>query len=249
MRRILGFVCAGFAAAFVCGLIMLGCASVRKVPNEVQSSVDTDLPRDRNGQIDSAQLDQQLQRLPRTKSHSAKRPCKGATTNCLVDLSISELEESWRIDPAKGPGRRRWIGVWTNNDSKDSEGSYDLAPGQTYYVWVADAPSYSASLDSRTIWGIMRLGHSSIVEGYVIRCHSDHSSNNQRSQLDFYYCPSSPTKDLGYRTASISSPLRTFATFAAFSTRLSDGAASLTAAGETWFECDPGCCTGTRALQ
>ncbi len=123
---------------------------------------------------------------------------------------------------------------------------YDLPPNTKYYVWVDQAAKPSTKVTSNMIWGILQRGASAPVTlGYVIKCHPSGSSNKS-SELGFSYCQNSPTKDLQAlaRNASTSSGIFSFVT------RLFErSSAAATESGETWFECDPGCCTGTRVTQ
>lgn len=235
----------GFAC-LTAGLAVSSCApspSTIGVYSEHPAKVK--IPRDSNGNIDFAELDRRLSGFVVKNPHKANRPCKGNTSNCLVEVRVQEIGLSRDIRPEAGPNGFRIIGTVTNTSLIDTEGRYDLAPNTKYYVWVEDA-NPSAVLNSKTVWGLLQSGGNALVrKGYVMSCHR-YAHKAGASNLDFEYCEKSPTKDEGYRGSQAQSAARSIFSFVG---RVLDGRPeAIGPGGETWFECDPGCCTGTTSL-
>jgi hypothetical protein len=234
---------AGCATGIAAVLVSMACASAGTsyLPNEQPASID--LPYTANGQIDFDELEKRLKPFRYHTPHPHDRPCKGQTINCQVSLDVVEIGKSNDINPALGPGHFRVIGEFRNKDEKDGEGRYDLKPKTKYYVWVDDTTAFSQRLQSKTIWGLIEYQGAKVTAGYVIKCDTKahYARATQASYLDFYYCDSSPTKDALYKVAQ--EPRRN--TIYSLTSFVSSSTAALMAAGETWFECDPGCCTGT----
>lgn len=235
------------ALALVGLVLASGCTSLsrRAYPRERPANVS---PRyDSNGNVDVADLDRQVSPYRTKPPHQVVRSCKNPVQSCPLD--VQEIGLSWDIDPGTGidqyAGQHaiRVVGQFTNKGN-GIEARYDLQPNQTYYVWVMDTVAASASLRSKMIWGFMTRGHGRETMGYLIRCH-DHSTQLKRSQLGFEPCSTSPTVEFQTKTGSGFAPGSIFA----FASREAPRIVRRTfTTSETWFECDPGCCTGTTSF-
>lgn len=224
----------------------LSCASVQIETTRKERPAKIKPPTDANGHILFAQFDNALRPYITKPVHSVNRPCPGSTSNCSVPVEVQEVGQSYDIHPENGPGGYRIIAILINRDSNNTaEGRYNLLPNRKYYLWVDDA-SPSTVVQSRTKWGFIEEGvDTPIYEGYVIKCHPS-SPNSGVSNVDFEYCAASPTRAVGY-SARAANPISSIFSFAV---RSSDRIArTYMPAGETWFECDPGCCTGTTVQQ
>ena len=201
-----------------------------------------------NGRIDFARLRRDLAAYTLGPKHVRTR--RGACSGCLVDIDIQTIGRSYDIDPVRGPGGYRIIGQFHNRDTKDAEEMYALLPGRTYLVWVDQAPLNQAGT-SRTIWGTLNTDDpeaNPVKRGYVVWCHRDGYAN-KTSNLDIYSCD--PNARHPYQDLSYKSSMSGGASITSLIERVVHGpeAASLYSAGETWFECDPGCCSGTSVMQ
>jgi hypothetical protein len=236
------------ASLMVIAAIGVSCTPPATIGSDKDKPAYVTPPVDALGKIDFNEFDARLASYRYGNSHAENRPCKN-DPQCILTVNVEEIGRSWKIIPKNGPGEFQVIGLWVNN-GKVNEARYDLLPNTTYYVWVDQAPK-SSTLDSKTIWGILRRGGSALdTLGYVIKCHPNGYPYG-RSDLRFLYCPSSPTRDV--QAVRGNAPARSDGVFS-FATRLFERSSlpspvAAVAAGETWFECDPGCCTGTTLAQ
>ena len=243
-RRKLG---AGVVGLLGLASVALSCASlpVNLPPGEQPARVKP--PRDASGHILFNAFDKALAPYIKNRVHKAKRPCPPPSANCEIPFDVQEVGQSYDIYPANGPGGYRIIAILVNRDINGTiEPRYHLLPAKKYYVWVDDAPA-STTVQSKTRWGFIEEGNDTpIDEGYVIKCHNE-PPNDGVSYVDFEYCESSPTRDVGYSPAPVANRKASILSFASHDP--GRRAREMMAAGETWFECDPGCCTGTTAKQ
>lgn len=237
----------GWIPAFV--LMGIGCTSTGGGPGHriAEMPAEVTIPRTSTGQIDFVRLRNLVHPFIVKKPHTARTAgqCAGS---CLVDIEVQEIGKSYDIDPLRGPPRFRIIGSFLNKDAADAEHKYRLRPRTKYYVWVDSAPLNRAQT-SRTVWGLIEVGNAAAdlkTVGYVERCEPggwEHESSN----LDFYYCDPNKRRHGGAQAPSVlgkqahlsfvDGVARTFK------------AAEAYPVPETWFECDPGCCSGTSVLQ
>ena len=233
------------ASLIMIGGIGLSCTPPVTIRNDKTQPAYVKPPKNSLGQIDFAEFDKRLKPYRYGKSHPEDRPCSSGP-NCGVRITVEEIGNSWEINPERGPGQFQVIGLWENLDN-DVEARYNLRPKATYYVWVDQAKQPSAVVKSNTVWGILERGGSAPVTlGYVIKCHPN-GSNNKSSELGFSYCPASPTRD--YPTMRSNSSASSTGVFSFVTGLFKKASLAASAAGESWFECDPGCCTGTTVAQ
>lgn len=183
------------------------------------------------------------------KPHSSTRPakCKNGKPGCLVDVDIAAAGKSWDIQLLAGPGGQRAIGYIQNKDPNDTEEKYALAPATTNIVVLDDA-SLNLDQTSKTIWGLQQPDGKFVKEGYVIKCHPD-GYNKKKSDLNFRpeeECVH-PVSGPAVNKSSIADGPSVLGLMKQFFFRT--GASTMLPVGSVWFECDPGCCTGTTSLE
>jgi len=230
--------------------LAVGCTpSQVRYPPETPASIN--LPADASGKIDFNALDKMLIAFTVAQEHDETLPCKANPATCQVPMKVQEIGKSVDIRPEAGPGHFRIIGKWRNADPTQVTARYNLQPNTTYYVWVDSAP-YKAQLNSRTVWGVIPRGGSKIPIGYVMACHT-YPTNHTVSHLYFQYCGISPTKvaiipttDVIHAASADASAVRP--SLFSFAIARTNSKTTLDALSETWFECPPGCCTGTSLL-
>jgi hypothetical protein len=234
---------AGFVTLIAAGLAV-GCTpSQTGYPPETPASIN--LPTDALGKIDFNALDKILVAFTVAQEHDDTLPCKTNPATCQVPMKVQEIGKSVDIRPEAGPGHFRIIGKWRNTDPTQVTARYDLQPNTTYYVWVEDAPYKAAPVYSRTRWGVIPRGGSKIAIGYVMACHT-YPTSHTVSHLYFQYCGASPTKDIIPRARPDATAVRP--SLFSFAVARTNSKTSADAIAETWFECPPGCCTGTSLL-
>jgi hypothetical protein len=200
--------------------------------------------------VDFRRLEADVRANVRGKPHSSSRPaiCKNGKLGCLVAVDIAAAGQSWDIQPLVGPGNQRAIGYIQNTDPNDTEAKYLLGPSTTNIVVVDDAP-FNLDHTSKTVWGFQDPTTGKFVKkGYVIKCHPKGYSN-KTSDLDFR--PEAecvhPTSEPAVIKSSIAGGPNVFGLVKGFFRQIGDS--SMMAVGSVWFECDPGCCSGTSSLQ
>jgi hypothetical protein len=203
-------------------------------------AAEIQVPRDANGKIDVAMLFTRLAPYRGAGAHGEERPCLPEGSNCVLRLEVEEIGKSNDVNPSAATNFRV-IGQWTNTSKTDTEARYGLKPSTVYFVWVGRAPEASNTLKSQTYWGLIEVGGDTTTLGYVIKC-DQHIHLIPRSWLSFKTCGASPTA-----SAAAPSPVQEASMFSLVS---SAGTSSFGnyATSEGWFECDPGCCTGTRSF-
>jgi hypothetical protein len=199
--------------------------------------------------VDFRRLEADVRANVRGKPHSSTRPakCKNGKPGCLVEVDIAAAGKSWDIQLSAGPGGRRAIGYIQNKDPNDTEEKYSLAPSTTNIVVLDDAP-FNLDQTSRTIWGFQQPDGKFVKEGYVIKCHPNGYSN-QKSDLDFRPeedCPH-PMSGPAVNKSSIADGPNVLGLMKRLF--LGTGVSAILPVGSVWFECDPGCCSGTTSLQ
>lgn len=199
--------------------------------------------------VDFPRLEADVKANVHGKPHPSTRPaiCKNGKPGCLVAVNIAAAGQSWDIQPLAGPGGSRAIGYVQNTDPNDMEEKYSLAPLTTNIVVVDDAP-FNLNHTSKTVWGFLDPAGKFVKEGYVIKCHPNGYSN-KTSDLDFRpegECVH-PTSEPAVIKSSIAGGPNVFGLVKRLFRQIGDS--SMMAVGSVWFECDPGCCSGTTSLE
>jgi len=223
--------------ALTCAPATVGSPPGDRLPN---GGAEITVPRDANGKIDVAELFSRLAPFRGAGAHPEDRPCLPSGSSCNLRLEVEEIGKSNDVNPSN-PTKFRVIGQWTNTSTTGTEARYGLKPRGVYFVWVGPAPA-SQVLKSQTYWGLIEVGGDTATLGYVIKC-DEHWHLHPRSWLSFKACSGSPTAGVAARTRAQEPSIVSLVTFSRAKTKKDSYATS-----EGWFECDPGCCTGTTSF-
>jgi hypothetical protein len=234
------------AVAALAALILASCTPPRTSEEKIIRISDYRT----GGRIDFNRLESDVKVNFGGKKYTYTRPakCKDGKPACLVDVDIAAGGKSWDIQPLNGPGGQRVIGYIENKDKDDTELAYGLNPRSVYFIVVDDA-QINLGHTSKTVWGLEGKDGQFVAKGYVVKCHATGYSN-QTSDVDLraYDDCVGPA-----RTASVNQSSVVGAEgILRLANWLLPRRASTPAAyglGSVWFECDPGCCSGTSVLQ
>lgn len=226
-------------------LLVAACSPSTTGRGEAERAAMVMLPRV-NGRIDFGRLDAELASF--TRGAKKTRVRRGVCPGCLVDIEAQAIGKSYNIDPLAGPGGFTVIGQFENKDQRDTEEMYTLLPGHTYLVFVQQAQLNQRGT-SRTVWGTLDKDDPNadlLRRGYVEKCHPDGFAN-KTSDIDFYTCDPNARRHPDSNVTYKSSMFGGVSVTSLFDRVVHDSKPGLLyKAAETWFECDPGCCTGTQ---
>lgn len=244
MRRLMQRCRAPGVLALLVSLILMSCK-----PEAEQEKIIRISDYQTRDSVDFRRLEADVKANVRGKPHSSTRPakCQNGKPGCLVEVDIAAAGKSWDIQLPAGPGGRRAIGYIQNKDPNDTEEKYSLAPSTTNIVVLDDA-AFNLAQTSKTIWGLQQPDGKFVKEGYVIKCHPD-GYRKKKSDLDFRpeeECVH-PVSGAAVTKSSIADGPNVLGLVKRLFLRT--GASTLSAVGSVWFECDPGCCSGTTSFQ
>ena len=225
-------------AAISCAPATVESPAGDRLPN---NPAEISVPRDANGKIEVAALFTALAPFRGATAHGEQRDCQQPASGCPLRLEVEEIGKSNDVIPSK-PTKFRIIGQWTNTSATNKEARYGLKPSTVYFVWVGPAPAPSATLKSQTYWGLIEVGGDITTLGYVIKC-DEHIHLFPRSSLSFKTCGASPTASAAAPSGVQEASMFSLVTFSG-----ANSSKKTYSTSEGWFECDPGCCTGTTSF-